>query len=587
MAGSTLHLYKINHTFYFRIRVPVDLMQHFSGKQELKRSLHTKNSRQAKSLLRLWDARTEELFTMIRTGLLTADQINELADRYFHGLLATWERRRGEGGGTPKGTLTPEHLRQNALSLIPVYRKGLAVNDFSLIAGVVEEELNDSGITPEPESPQYTMLARELMKRFIEALQVESERVIGNYTSNGYDEKVTSHKQQPAVAPVVTQSQKESPLLSAVIPKFLDDYRRKESANNNTMKEYQSACELFLQIVGDRPVQEISRDDMRNYLAILVKLPPHMKRSKAYRGKSIAEVVAMGVQKTLNPATIEKSHGVIKSLLTWLVDEGELDRNVAERLPVPKSKARPDELRSVFDKDDLIRMIEGLQIEAEAGSLKDRPERLWLPLIALFSGMRLNEIAQLHVADVRKDDESGVWYFSLNADGEGKKLKTSSARRPVPVHPVLVELGLMDYLERVQAGGHSRLWLNLSQSDRGYAKTFSNWFNRTSSTGFLRERITDDPKKNFHSFRHMIVNHFKQEVEGEDGFDYRRVKEIIGHADPTMTTGWYGKRYNVGRLYETLSKVDYGVDFTPLKAVAEGIGGLVAKSVPGLRKKRL
>lgn len=537
-------------------------------------------------MLRLWVARTEGLFTMMRTGLLTEDQIKELADRYFRGLLEHWEGERAQGKRIPKGTLTPEHLRQNALSTIPVYRKALAVNDFSLIGGVVEEELAASGITSEPEAPQYTILAREMMKRFIVALQVESERVVGNYTNNGYDEKNTSY-QHTAGAPAVTQPQKASPLLSAVIPKFLEDYRRKESANTNTMKEYQSACELFLQIVGDKPVHSLTRDNLRGFLDTLVKLPPHMKRSKAYRGKSIAEVLAMNVQKTLNPATVEKTHGVVKSLLTWLVDEGELDKNPADRLTVPKSKARPDELRSVFDKDDLVKLIEGLQVEAEAGNLKDRPERFWLPLIALFSGMRLNEIAQLHTEDVRQDATIGVWFFSLNTDGEGKTLKTTSAKRPVPIHPVLVELGFLDYLEQVQAGEHSRLWLNLSSSTRGYAKTFSNWFNRTSCTGFLRERITADPRKNFHSFRHTIVNHFKQEVEGEDDFDYRRVQEMIGHADSTMTTGRYGKRYNVGRLLETLAKVDYGVDFAALKGVAIGIGGLVAEKVPGLRKKRL
>ena len=53
----------------------------------------------------------------------------------------------------------------------------------------------------------------------------------------------------------------------------------------------------------------------------------------------------------------------------------------------------------------------------------------WVPLIALFSGMRSNEICQMRASDVRRKD--GIWVFNVTDDAAGQSLKTeaASARR--------------------------------------------------------------------------------------------------------------------------------------------------------------
>ena len=82
---------------------------------------------------------------------------------------------------------------------------------------------------------------------------------------------------------------------------------------------------------------------------------------------------------------------------------------------------------------------------------------MWIPLIALFSGARLEEIGQLLCTDVRI--EEGIDYFNLldlpNEDehdedgGHVKKLKTLDAGRRVPIHPELVAMGFLDYVATV------------------------------------------------------------------------------------------------------------------------------------------
>jgi len=61
--------------------------------------------------------------------------------------------------------------------------------------------------------------------------------------------------------------------------------------------------------------------------------------------------------------------------------------------------------------------------------------------MALFTGVRLEEFAQLMVRDVKSAD--GIDYLEVTDQGDGQKLKNHDSRRPVPVHPELLRLGLL------------------------------------------------------------------------------------------------------------------------------------------------
>ncbi len=63
--------------------------------------------------------------------------------------------------------------------------------------------------------------------------------------------------------------------------------------------------------------------------------------------------------------------------------------------------------------------------------------RQWIPLIALFSGLRLNEICTLRCDDVEERD--GVRLIRVRPDEQGKKkLKSKAARRAASQTDVLI-----------------------------------------------------------------------------------------------------------------------------------------------------
>ncbi len=64
MAQNVNRLYKHRNTFYYRVRIPRDLLRFFAGKEDVKRSLRTKSLKQARRLLR-------EVMEMLRISGMT------------------------------------------------------------------------------------------------------------------------------------------------------------------------------------------------------------------------------------------------------------------------------------------------------------------------------------------------------------------------------------------------------------------------------------------------------------------------------------------------------------------------------------
>lgn len=100
------------------------------------------------------------------------------------------------------------------------------------------------------------------------------------------------------------------------------------------------------------------------------------------------------------------------------------------------------------------------------------------------TGMRVNEVTQLYLADVRTDpylDESGqerlVMTFDITGDRDGQSVKTEYAVRRIPVPQRILDLGFERYLADVRASGASHLFPGLSWAEGGPGRAVSQWVN--------------------------------------------------------------------------------------------------------------
>lgn len=165
-----------------------------------------------------------------------------------------------------------------------------------------------------------------------------------------------------------------------------------------------------------------------------------------------------------------------------------------------------------------------------------RDDKFWLPLIAV-SGLRQEEIAQLHLEDVRKSD--GYLVFDINARPP-RKLKNRNAVRKVPVHSTLIRLGLPDYAKELKESGEKLLFPNLRPggADDRLGHGFSKWFTRYRKDMALYRKGLD-----FHSLRHTTTTLLQR-----GGVPIAAIDGLTGHATPGETA-----RYSHGFAMQQLA----------------------------------
>jgi integrase len=98
-------------------------------------------------------------------------------------------------------------------------------------------------------------------------------------------------------------------------------------------------------------------------------------------------------------------------------------------------------------------------------------------------------------------ESEGVRFLDFSDAGQGKSLKTVSSRRRVPIHPELVRLGFLNYVDERKRAVDERLFPDLKQDRFGkWTQNWSKWWGR-----YARDQAKiDDPRKVFHSFRHTF-----------------------------------------------------------------------------------
>jgi integrase len=166
----------------------------------------------------------------------------------------------------------------------------------------------------------------------------------------------------------------------------------------------------------------------------------------------------------------------------------------------------------------------------------------------------MEEILQLTPRHIRSSP-AGHPFFLLTRD---MRLKTESAEREVPMHPMLVRLGFLDWVKEQADNGASDLFADVPISKHGYrsdifSKRFATFLR---SISLPRERRA---KLCFHSLRHC----FKDALNRTDAPE-AEMEEICGWSRGRKTSRGYGTGLRVDRLKPYVDQVSYDLDLTHL-----------------------
>lgn len=353
--------------------------------------------------------------------------------------------------------------------------------------------------------------------------------------------------------------------ISAYIQPYIDSIRsRRKPPSEQTIKSYEVSARLFVEIIGDKPLHELSHRDRNRYDGTIFKVPKNRQKMPATRGKTLAEMLAIPNLELLSPSTVKDEGLRVNLFLDWIYhQEGrDVPFTLLERFKVEKSDVRQ---RRLFTDTELRLVFNPAAIGKDR---RPSPYKYWLPLIALHTGARIDEIAQINLSDLALVD--GIYCFNITdeldpseqttADAPQKHLKTNAGKRIVPIHSRLVELGLLEYRRLLREAGHTMLFPDLAHAQIKYGQLASKWFGRYCDGLGLA-----DPNLTFHSFRHGAVT-----LLTKKGIQRELRKVVIGHSHHEDTHDGY---IHLSGMFSTVDKqraiesLDFGdaIDYVALK----------------------
>lgn len=309
-----------------------------------------------------------------------------------------------------------------------------------------------------------------------------------------------------------------------------------------TISEKRDALQLLGQITSNKPISLLTKADARLAKAVLSKLPKNRSKNPRTRDLSLAEMLAVEGVPKVAARTINAYVSAFQSFARWAVNNGHANENVFANTRVQIKTRDRSKQRAAFDATQLNVMFQHLTSNPD--NLVNKDDHRWPTLIAMFTGARLNEVAQLHTSDIRQHE--GIWCIDIN-DDDGKMLKTSASRRLVPVHQQLLEVGLVNFVESRSGGLAVRLFPSLSYSaQNGYGRNVGRWFNEK----FLPTLGMKQNTFVFHSLRYSMVTLLTQ-AEVPDS----RVKAIMGHSQVGVThTSYFKSGFTTEQLKGEIDK---------------------------------
>jgi integrase len=443
---------------------------------------------------------------------------------------------------------------ENAAALVDdlrVMREAAAMGDISAVQDHVLAAMWAFNIEVDEHSPAYIKLGIACLHSYLRALEDIGKR----------DEGITVE-----TPPVALPGAMVATVNAGTLQDALEGWKRHRARPKRTVDEFSRSVDMFIQLHGNMTVAAIKKAYALEFRKVLQDVPRH--RTGDLLRASLPAQAAWGREHPEEPritaATINKQLGGVQSICIWANDNGLVPDDVQwtdpfSKLRLPEERSERTafeiaELKLLFASPVFTEHIFPLGAHGAAG--------FWLPVLALFSGARQAELGSLTAANVQTDAETGValLYF-VTERARGKRVKTEASERVVPVHPEVIRLGFLGYVEARRRTDGVDAWLFPSVAPdrgRGGVPAWSQWFGR-----YLRAAGVTDKAKVFHSFRHSVKDALRR-----GRADHEMREALIGHAQASTVSWGYGAnamlaRFGAAALSDAINRISYpGLDLS-------------------------
>lgn len=338
-----------------------------------------------------------------------------------------------------------------------------------------------------------------------------------------------------------------SPTLATLSKRYIEEGKSGGVWRQGSIEEVERSLADLFELMGDMPAAAFDVAQARLLKERLTRCPQYFGLRPEFKGKSLMQVIeSASTYKTITAVTVNNRLRKLTAFINWCKANGYVSDNPLAGMKVMVGPAK--EARLSFDRHDLAALLDLQALQMEAHK---HPWRYWLPLLGRSTGARLEELCQLHLDDFI--DQQGIHCIRIDDHREGQNLKNASSRRVLPLHPDLVDLGLLQHIESVKRTGADRLFPELGAVRGKLGHAPSKWFGR-----YKAKRGVTDPRKTFHSFRHTLIDDLR-----DAGVQDSLIKRIAGHEDGAVTFSIYGSRSPLKAMAEALGHVQVSPQIRP------------------------
>jgi integrase len=329
---------------------------------------------------------------------------------------------------------------------------------------------------------------------------------------------------QPVAAPSTAEAPRGSVWLDGAV---IDGWAAERKPKQKGIDAHKAVARWLYDRIGRKPVDQISRQDVLIFKSKLLE-----------EGQT--------------PANIKQKLSRLRTILQWATDNGYAATNAAHGVTIKDTQAAKNK-RKPFDLPALNAIFGSPVYSKGERPAQGRGEAAyWIPLLALFTGARMEELGQLRPSDVVSltypDPEGGEqtsWYLHLaEVEGDdGPKLKNAASERLVPIHPELERLGFICFAQAMKEQKQDRLFHQLTRGPFGnFTHKWGQWFGK-----YLRKTCgVTDRRMTFHSFRHTFTDYVRR-PDIPEGIQ----RQLVGHSSKDVHDD-YGSGYNLYWLTEAM-----------------------------------
>ncbi|HDM8159537.1 TPA: site-specific integrase [Vibrio harveyi] len=377
----------------------------------------------------------------------------------------------------------------------------------------------------------------ETAKKTIESLYTISQKL----SPTLYVHKHALQKTTRSATDTIAQKSNLKPEITML--KLFELYKEEkleEGIASRTILATEKKVLVVNELLKDRPLAQLERADALTIKKLLQAMPSNINKRKEFKNLPIIKAINKNKKlkyDCLSDTTVEDYLQKCSSLLKYGKQHRLIDYNPFEAIKFKTTDEIEDREPFSLEELDLIFSQDIFQsLNFSKTKRKNQEYRFWIPLLGLYTGARINELCQLYITDIKEVE--GIWCLDIKRDSEHQRTKNLASVRLVPIHSDLIELGFLEYVASRQQ--KELLFDGLTfTKENGFGGVASKWFGRfKSNLGF--------PKKTkvFHSFRHTILDHYKQKTSVEERF----AQAIVGHRHNSIAFDLYGSKFKPSAL---------------------------------------